>query len=402
MLGAALLHKIRRDPLILPFYLPSLIIAFSKSLLVPVFPLYARDFGISYGLIGLILAGEALGTLFSDVPAGMLMRRLGNKNTALLGLGCTGLSTLALFWAGSIPEVLAYRLISGFGMALYSVSRHAYVAGTIAVANRGRAIALFGGIGRIGRFAGPALGGIVAATYGLRLPFVLVGGASMVALVAAAIFLRTDRVASRREGHASAAHNTRFLSALRAHRRVLTAAGAGQLFAQMIRAGRQVIIPLFAADVIGLDVQAIGFIVSIASAVDMSLFYPTGLIMDRLGRKFAIVPSFAIQTLGLSLVPLTDSFTSLLLVASLIGFGNGLGSGTMMTMGADLAPEQVRGEFLGFWRLIGDIGSTGGPLVVGGVADLLALQAATWVVCGAGLAATMIFLLFVPETLKKR
>jgi MFS family permease len=188
---------------------------------------------------------------------------------------------------------------------------------------------------------------------------------------------------------------------LRAQRGVLAPAGAGQLFAQMIRAGRGIVIPLYAADVLGLDVDAIGYIASLSSAIDTMLFYPAGVIMDRLGRKFAIVPSFLLQAVGMSLVPLTGSFVGLLLAATLIGLGNGLGSGSMMTLGADLAPEHERGEFLGVWRWIGDVGMSGGPLIVGSIADAIALPAATLIMAGAGLVAGCIFALLVPETLKR-
>jgi len=188
----------------------------------------------------------------------------------------------------------------------------------------------------------------------------------------------------------------------RSHWRVLASAGMGQLFAQTIRAGRSAIIPLYAADVVGLDVQQIALIVSLSSAIDMSLFVPAGLLMDRLGRKFAIVPSFAIQALGMALVPLTGSFYGLLGVTLLIGFGNGLGSGTMMTLGADLSPPESRNEFLGLWRLIGDGGHAGGPYLVGQVADWVALPVSAVVMSGAGLTAALIFALLVPETLKKR
>jgi len=337
--------------------------------------------------VGLILAGEALGMLLGDVPAGVLVWRLSLKGAMLLGLGCIGLSTAALFWAGSVPEAVVYRLITGFGWSLYSVSRHTYIAGTVRAGIRGRAIVLLGGILRIGRFAGPVIGGMIAAKFGLRAPFLLFAGACCLALLAIALFVPTTGVAPRRGSGASPSPGGHLLSTLRSQYGVLTSAGAGQLFAQMIRAGRGIIIPLYAADVIGLDVEAIGLIVSLASAVDMTLFYPAGWIMDRLGCKYAIVPSFLIQAIGMSLLPLTGSFVSLLVVATLIGLGNGLGSGSMMTLGADLAPQASRGEFLGVWRWIGGAGSTGGPLIVGGVADLVVLPTAAWVMGGAGLIA---------------
>ena len=83
-----------------------------------------------------------------------------------------------------------------------------------------------------------------------------------------------------------------------------------------------------------------------------------------------------------------------------IGFGNGIGSGTMMTLGADLAPREATGEFLGVWRLIGDVGSTGGPLVVGGIADLVGLTLSALTLSGVGVLAAATLMLFVRETLK--
>ena len=131
----------------------------------------------------------------------------------------------------------------------------------------------------------------------------------------------------------------------------------------------------------------------------MTLFLPVGWIMDHWGRKFTTVPSFL--GLALGLIPLTSNFTGLLLVSLLVGFANGLGSGNMMTLGADLAPDERREEFIGAWQLVGSAGYTGGPLMIGLVAEWLALPTATWVAAGTGLVAGLIFLLLVPETLTR-
>jgi MFS family permease len=171
---------------------------------------------------------------------------------------------------------------------------------------------------------------------------------------------------------------------------------------QMVRAGPPVVLPLYASTVLGLDVQQIGLIFGVSSLVDAALFYPTGLIMDRLGRKWAIVPSALIMALGLAVVPFTASFAGLLGAAVLNGFGNGLGSGVMITLGADLAPARGRGSFLGLWNLIGDAGVSSGPLLVGSITDLLALGPATWAIAGVGAAAGTVFSLLVPETLRKK
>ena len=74
----------------------------------------------------------------------------------------------------------------------------------------------------------------------------------------------------------------------------------------------------------------------------------------------------------------------------------------MMTLGADLAPPDSRGDFLGIWRLIGDLGATGAPLVVGWVAGVVVLPAAAGALSISGLLASTIFAFLLPETLKRK
>ncbi len=387
--------------LILSFYLPALMVTLGQGLLVPILPLFAVDFDISYGLIGLVLAGEGIGTLIADVPTGMIQRRFGNKQVMMIGILVKALSVSLLFFAPSIWFVLVLRLIAGFGRSMYTVSAHVYVTNQVGLAQRGKAISMFGGTHRLGGFIGPAIGGIIAGMLGLRAVFIVVGLVSLIGLIIVALFTLKGKRGKPSE-RAQDSHELHIRSVLVSNYRVLASAGTAQIFGQMIRAGRVIIIPLFAAEVLGLAVDQIGLIVSISVAVDFSLFIVAGWLMDRVGRKFAIVPCFGIQAIGMALVPFATSYSALLFAAVLIGIGNGLGAGTMMTLGADLSPARTRGEFLGVWRLIGDMGHTGAPLVVGIVADILVLSSAIWVIAGSGLAAAGIFLFFVPETLRQK
>lgn len=386
------------NPLILTFYLPSFLFSLSVGLLAPILPLYATELAASYGLAGVVLAGESLGALLGDLPAGVLLSKLGLKHSMSLGAAIVMLSTVMLFWVDSVTLALGFRLMAGFGNALFGVARHAYISSQTDIDRRGRTLALFGGVNRVGRFAGPAIGGMVAASYGLRTPFLVFGLVGVLVPVVLMLFLPSGT-----EVRASLTPSTtgRLLETIRSQRSLLAAAGTGQLLVQAVRAGRQVIIPLYAADVLHLHTGSIGLILSAASAIDMTLFYPTGLIMDRWGRKAAIVPALILQALSLGLVPFSGSMGVLMAVAALGGLGNGLSSGTMMTLGADLAPAGARGEFLGIWRLIGDMGFSTSPLAVGAIADLFTLQAGSWISCAMGVCAAAIFYFLVPETLEK-
>jgi MFS family permease len=268
-------------------------------------------------------------------------------------------------------------------------------------------MALFGGLNRIGKFVGPLIGGFVAAAWGLRIPFLGAGLVSLLAVLLVVIFIpgRDDddgAASSTSEPRVPQTFGVGFGKMLRDQAGLLIPAGLGQIFVQMIRSGRDTIIPLYAANVIGLNVDQTGLLMSIAAALEMTMFIPAGWVMDHWGRKYAYVPSFGIQAAAMALVPLTGGFDSLLACAIAIGLANGLSSGGMMTLGADLAPPDARGEFLGVWRLIGDVGGTGGPSVVGFVADALTLPAAALAMAASGLAAALTFGFLLPETLDRK
>ena len=187
----------------------------------------------------------------------------------------------------------------------------------------------------------------------------------------------------------------------RQHAQLLATAGIGQVCVQTLRRGCHIIIPLYADEVVGLTTQQVRSVVMISSAVDMSMFPIAGFMMDRFGRRYATVPGICIFATGMVLMPFTGTFTWLLLAAILMRLGNGVASGTMMTLGADLAPPEGTGEFLGLWRLTGDFGGSAGPVVVGNIADLFGLSYSGFALGGIGYLAVGIFLWLVPETLKR-
>ena len=170
----------------------------------------------------------------------------------------------------------------------------------------------------------------------------------------------------------------------------------------LTREGWRVLIPLYAADVLQLDIQTIGLVMGFGAGFDLLFFPISGFLMDRFGRKWAIVPSFIIQGTCIALILLANHVIALGIISALIGLGNGLSSGTMMTTGADLAPPDMRGEFLSMWHFIGDVGGVSGPMIVGAVAQAFVIQMSILSVAGAGFGAAIIFAVFVPETLKRR
>lgn len=388
----------RHSGLLLAVYLPTALLAFAQGLLLATLPLYAAGFDVGYTVISLAVSALALGSLATDVPAGFVLHRIGLRRAMVIGTAMVALSTLALGLPDRIDMLIALRLVAGIGTTLWGLSRHAFIAQAIPRESRGRSIAVFGGINRIGAFAGPAVGGFIGSSISLQASFVIAGLMGILALGSALKFIPSDLTLTATTVGPVEARWRIARRAVRAHSRDLIAAGAAQVFAQMIRQGRQLLIPLLGATELGLDPAQIGLAMTVSAVLDMSMFVPAGFLMDRFGRKYAAVPSFAIMAVGVAMLPLVSGFTGLLFAAALIGFGNGIGSGTMMTLGADMAPPGATGEFLGIWRLIGDLGQVGGPLAVGALASIYGLDGSAFALAAVGLLAALTLLFLVKET----
>jgi MFS family permease len=374
---------------------PSLLMAVSQEALTILLPLYMLEIGASPALAALVVGLRGLGVLFFDVPAGMLVARFGDKAVLLGGLSLifTGLLLLAVT---TEPLLLGFAAVAlGSGHAAWMLGRQSYLADVCATQELGRAIAAMAGLQRGGALIGPYAGAALAGLAGYPVAFAA-GVAS--AVVAGAIVLASARAVPPHENPDASLAGT--LTVLRAQRGVLATAGGSALVLQLMRATRQLLIPLF-GQAVGLDVATIGLVYSLATVVDIALFYPSGVLADRFGRKWSAVPSMGLYALGLAVLPLASGFWSLLAVATLLGFANGIGTGVVMIIGADLARASGRhGQFLGLWRLIGDVGISGAPFLVGTVVKAAGLAAASLTVAGLGVAGSLVMAYVVAETLR--
>lgn len=178
--------------------------------------------------------------------------------------------------------------------------------------------------------------------------------------------------------------------------KVLLSTGIGVALLTAMRASRQAVIPLW-AEHIGLDPAQTSLVYGISGAVDMLMFYPSGYLMDKKGRRVVAISCLAGLAVGTAAVPFTSSTGWLLAAAVLVGFGNGCGSGIVMTLGADYAPERGRPKFLALWRVFSDSGLLAGPLVLSAVTGLFTLAVGVWTVAAMAVIGMSIFAKSLPK-----
>jgi MFS family permease len=106
--------------------------------------------------------------------------------------------------------------------------------------------------------------------------------------------------------------------------------------------------------------------VTLGFALDSLLIVPSGVLMDRRGRKLTGVPALLLLAAGVALIPSAQTPHGLAAVGILLGCGNGLSAGISGTLAADFSPPAPdTGAFLGLWRFVADGGSLVGPVAAG-------------------------------------
>ncbi len=359
-------------PLIPGVYLPSLLFEIGVGAVLPMVPVVASSLGADLATAGLIAALLPIGHILADVPAGALAARFGDRaamigssGAAMVGAVLAGLAGAL----GSLPLLALGVLLLGGTEAVYGLARQSYLTEAVHPLRRARAMSTLGGVHRIGLFIGPFAGAGLALLAGSAGAFWLAVGTS---LAAAAVVAFTPEIAGERSTPALGRASMR--TVLTANRQVFATLGVAILLIGAVRGARQVVLPLW-TESLGFAPATTSLIYGISGAVDMLLFYPAGKVMDRYGRLWIAIPSMAVMGATLLALPLATSVAAITAAAMVLGFGNGIGSGILMTLGADTAPADQRSQYLGIWRVFADSGSASGPLIVSAGAALGSLAA---------------------------
>jgi MFS family permease len=375
--------------LVVPAFLPAAVFGIGQGAAAPLVALSARELGGSVAAAGAVVALLGLGQVLGDLPAGRIVARVGERSAVLLG-SAVGLVGVALsFVATSVPVLGLGVGLFGTASAVWGLARQSYVVDAVPEAMRARALSAMAGLSRLGFLLGPFLGAAVVHLVGTRGGFLV----QLVAVVAAGALMAAlprlehppDAAGGRGRGRTGAS----LRAVVTAHSRVLRTLGAGALLMGAARASRTAVLPLW-ADHIGLDAVTTSMLFGIGAAVDVALSYPAGRWMDRRGRRGVAVVSLLVFAAAHVALPLTAGAVTLGVVAVLMGVGNGLSNGVIMTLGADAAPVDARAEFLGAWRLCHDLGMLAGPAAIAMVSAAAALGAAALAmgaVAGVGAAA---------------
>ena len=378
--------------LIMPVYVPSVAGTLGIGLLLPVLPLYLRDIGLSFSAVAVILGAAGIGAMIGGIPSGSTLAHHDERTLMAVSLVVMAATTAVFGLTGAVVALIALRFAFGVGFVGLRLSCQTYAAARVDSGARGRALALIGGAFRLSLFVGPLIGGYLADRVGFSWMFLVCG---MVTAAGLAGVLDRDRRST--EVERSSTERVPLFTALWRYRSVLAKAGIPSGLVIAVRQGRYLALPLIAAE-LDISLTAVGGLVAIGTGADLLLFPVSGYLMDRFGRLHAIVPSFILVTVGLVILGYAETAAEIALAGAVMGVGNGIGAGTMLTMASDLAPAKVRGQVLSGLAVLQDTGSLLGPLIVGLVADAAGVGESAFALAAVMVLATVWLVFGVGET----
>ena len=339
------------------------------GVVIPVLPVFVRDFGVGYLEVGAVVSAFALARLAMTPFTGTLIDRIGERTMLAVGIGIVALSSALVGLAESYVAVLLLRGAGGIGSALFSVSAMSLLFAATPSSMRGRAMSFYHGGFLIGGMAGPAVGGLLAVI-SLRAPFFFYAGTLTVAGLIGLVLLRTSRGSNPDDADARVPLRTvladvRFRAACLAN----FAQGWGSMGV------RSALLPVLVVELLHESPAWTGVAFAIAAVAQTLALAPAGRFIDTVGRRPALVGAFTVGGGIMLAIPFVSSLPMLIVLLCVYGAAAAfLGPASAASVGDAAGPRNARP--LAIYSAFSDAGTILGPLAAGALLDAFSYPAA--------------------------
>ncbi|MEY4494382.1 MAG: hypothetical protein RL570_497 [Actinomycetota bacterium] len=376
--------------LALPVYVPSLLFAAGESGLIPLIPASAERLGADLPTAAFVAGLVLIGTLVADLPAASIVNRFGERVSMIWAGFVAAAGALLAVFATTIYMIGAGVFLLGMTAAIFGLARHSYIAETAPKEYRARALSILGGMFRLGAFIGPLVGAWIIQSYGIQyIYWMSIAFCSLAGIIL--LFTKPEKMPDTPPNRAGG-----IWAVAKLEKKKLLTLGVASAMLTFLRTVRHLALPLWALH-INLDLSITALIIGLAGAVDFALFYNGGQVIDKYGRRFAAVPTILAIGAGVACIPFTTDETSFAIVAVALAVANALGSGLVLTIGADLAPEGARNEFLAAFRLLLDGGIAAAAPVISLLTIAIGLSSGLFAVSGIALIGAYLLNHYLPK-----
>jgi putative MFS transporter len=373
--------------------------ALELGLLSLALPALSQRLGLQIGQTGLVMAAQALGALTTALTAGSLADRLGRKVVLLLGLGLMGLGAAASALvageaqASSFWWLLPAQFVVGLGTGCMPISMNTLLAELAPAAVRGRLLSLLQPLWVVGVLLAALLGSFVHPWLGPRGVF-LVGLMPLLFAVPVwrwlpesprSLLARGREVEARKlvdwlerrhgvrpEPIRPAATTERGSAGRSSGRELLEPAlrrrtcCMGALWGSLVASYSLFLYWLPAMLVSsGVSVQGAYQLVLAITVAQLPFIVLVSLVVDRLGRKWTVVPALLVSALCSLWLGWADGTLAVVASGTAFAITNLMGWAVMQGYTPEVFPTRLRARGMGWSSAVGRITALFTPLVIG-------------------------------------
>jgi MFS family permease len=338
------------------------------GIVMPVLPFYAKEYGASASVLGLLLMAHAAAQFLAAPLWGRLSDKIGRRPVMLMTIAGTTASLLLLGFAGSLFWVFAARILSGAFAANISIAT-AYISDITEEHERTRWMGVLGACFGVGFVLGPIIGGGLApykfgglAPYAV--PMLVAAGIAAANLVHAAIRLKEP------EGHVlGAAIDEGRLSVLSDPdvRRLCLSYFAFSVAVSQL----ETVFAFFMIDRFAYDAREVAFIL-VAMAIVMGGVQGGGMkaLSARYRERSMIVTGSALLGIALFAVPEVPNVAVLLVVLLVAAFSRAIVHPSLLSLASQTATPANRGVVMGTFQSSASLARVIGPVAAGLLYDV--------------------------------
>ncbi|MFL2634796.1 MAG: MFS transporter [Dehalococcoidia bacterium] len=381
-------------------------ISTGQGVISPLLPIFAKNLNITVSSIGFAVSIFAFARLLFNFPIGIITDKIGRRPLLILGPLINAFGIILTGYSNNLMMLLFARFISGIGHGMYTLAALAYISDISDDSNRARFIGMNQAALLSGVAIGPAIGGILAELYGIRMPFYFIG-----IIVALASFYSAMRLpetlVKQKENNATNINTKKTPSTKNLIIKLIksmefVSIGLVTIAIFLTRQGsRHTIIPLLAVTKLNISTGMIGIIFTVQAIMHLIVLIPASFLADQYGRRKVILPSLIAAGFCLLLYTFSDSLFSFILVSILISLSMALAGPAPAAYVVDISPKEITGIAMSLYRTAGDIGFVIGPPILGLIADKYSLETSLEINSVLLFIVAIIFFIFGNEQFKK-
>ncbi len=357
-----------RKKIFISLFIATLVAMLSLGIIEPILPLYAKSMNATGIELGIIFSGFALSRGIFAPIVGQFSDQRGRKKLIIAGLILFIILSLCFVLADSPIELTIIRIVQGFSTVLVTPVAQSYIGDITPIGKEGKYMNLFFMSFFGGQALGPYLGGYLSDRFNMNIPFLVMGGLSIIALIMI-IFLVPESQAIKNMPYKRQPIFRSLLPVFKDKPML----GLMTFFSSrgFYRWGFNTFFPVFAVKTESLSLTNVGIILSAYMLFGSITQYPFGLAVDKFPKQkinFIFIGG-VVSAIVMCIIAQFNSMIMFFILTMVMGIFSSISRASGIAIRTERGRVYGMGAATGAFTTSLSLGQVVGPVVFGIIAD---------------------------------